>query len=261
MKTQKSFRKKALLSSVAMLLVATVAVGSATFAWFSTKTTATAKGVKVQTSQASSLVLSLDQTTWASEIDLGIYTKDGDTVKPKTLEPASTADLTNWFSATSTGYDLGTVDNDTIGAATAGTNYVAKAFYAKSIGADLDVDWSMIFDTAQVATDKNYMRAAMTISGDGITGQKQVFWWADGSTETKVGDVTRNDKTNAISSSAGATTDVTSSTATTGNIGTLTADEVYTVNLYVWFEGQDLQCIDKNAGTVCDFNVQFSKAS
>ncbi|MGN0454622.1 MAG: hypothetical protein ACI4G1_05550 [Ruminococcus sp.] len=247
------------MSSVAMLLVATVAVGSATFAWFSTKTTATAKGVKVQTTQASSLVLSLDQTNWASEIDLGIYTKEGETVKPKTLEPASTADLTNWFTATSTGYDLGTVDKTTIGTAAEGTNYVAKTFYAKSIGADLDVDWSMLFDTAQVATDKNYMRAAMTISGDGISGQKQVFWWADGSSESKVGETTRNNKTDAISSSAGATSDVTSSTATTGQLATLTGDEVYTVNLYVWFEGQDLQCIDTKAGTVCDFNLQFAK--
>ena len=261
MKTQKSFRKKALLSSVAMLLVATVAVGSATFAWFSTKTTATAKGVKVQTSQASSLVLSLDQTTWASEIDLGIYTQDGNTVKPKTLEPASTADLTNWFSATSTGYDLGTVDTNTIVTAAEGTHYVAKEFYAKSIGNDLAVDWSMIFDTAQVATDKNYMRAAMTISGQGLTGQQKVFWWADGSTESKVGEETRNNKTNAISTSAGVTADVESSTATTGQLATLAADEVYIVNLYVWFEGQDLQCIDTKAGTVCDFNVTFSKRS
>jgi hypothetical protein len=247
MKTRLFTRKRALISSVAMLLVAMIALGTATFAWFSTKTTATAKNVKVKTSQASSLVLSLDQQTWASEIDLAIE---------KTLEPGSTADLSNWFAATSTGYDQGTVDTDTIGAATADTNYVAKTFYAKSIGADMSVDWSILFDAAQVATDKNYMRAAMTISGNGITGAQKVFWWADGSTETG----TSTNSTSAITSTAGATTAVTSSTATTGTISNqLTKDEVYTINLYVWFEGQDAQCIDTKAGTVCDFDIQFSK--
>ena len=43
------FRKRALLSSVAMLLVALVALGSATFAWFVANPTATASGLKMQT--------------------------------------------------------------------------------------------------------------------------------------------------------------------------------------------------------------------
>lgn len=256
-------RKKMLLSSIAMLMVATVSLGSATYAWFSTKTTATAKGIKVQTTQASSLVLSLDQTTWASEIDLGVY-GDATEKSPKTLEPGSTADLSNWFAATSTGYDKGTVDPATVTNGTAGTHYVAKDFYAKSIGADLDVDWSMVFAQAQVSTDKNYMRAALNISGDGITGSQKVFWWADGSDESKNGETTSKNTTPAITGVSGdpatvTTQDVTSSTSTTGTLAKLKADKVYTLSLYVWFEGQDLDCKDTRAGTVCDFNLQFTK--
>lgn len=56
-KTQKSFRKKALLSSLSMLMVATVAVGSATFAWFTSDPTANADGLKVKATAATGLVI------------------------------------------------------------------------------------------------------------------------------------------------------------------------------------------------------------
>lgn len=235
-------RRRVLISSVAMLLVAIVALGTSTYAWFSTKTTATAKGVNVKTTQASSLVLSLDQEEWKSEIDLGIANSDG---TAKTLEPGSTADLSTWFAATSTGYDQGTVDKATIAGGVAGTNYAAKTFYIKSIGETLDVDWSIIFAQTQETTDKAYMRTAMTLTD---TTTNNVFWWSDDGVTT-----------DAISKNDGTTTSVSSSAAATGELATLTADKVYVLNIYVWFEGQDAQCIDSNAGTVCDFDVQFSK--
>lgn len=55
MKT-KNMRKKALLASMAMLLVAVVALSGATYAWFTSNTTATATGLKFQTNQQSSLL-------------------------------------------------------------------------------------------------------------------------------------------------------------------------------------------------------------
>jgi hypothetical protein len=53
--TNTKFRKKALLSSVAMLLVALVALGSATFAWFVANPTVTASGLKMQTNAAAGI--------------------------------------------------------------------------------------------------------------------------------------------------------------------------------------------------------------
>ena len=50
-------RKKLLVSSVAMLLVAMLALGTATFAWFSTSTTAKANNLTVQTIQTSNLLI------------------------------------------------------------------------------------------------------------------------------------------------------------------------------------------------------------
>ena len=55
------FRKRALLSSVAMLLVALVALGSATFAWFTQDPTSTVSGLVLKTETSASLV-ALSQT-------------------------------------------------------------------------------------------------------------------------------------------------------------------------------------------------------
>lgn len=55
--TNTKFRKRALLSSVAMLLVALVALGSATFAWFTDDPTADAKGLSVKANTSTGLVV------------------------------------------------------------------------------------------------------------------------------------------------------------------------------------------------------------
>lgn len=51
-----TFRKKALLSSVAMLLVALVALGSATFAWFTSNPDSNASGLSMKTTASTGLV-------------------------------------------------------------------------------------------------------------------------------------------------------------------------------------------------------------
>lgn len=69
-KTKKSFKKKALLSSLSMLMVATVAVGSATFAWFTSNPYATAKGLQMKATASKGLVIqtashkAVDETFW-----------------------------------------------------------------------------------------------------------------------------------------------------------------------------------------------------
>ncbi|WP_405356871.1 hypothetical protein [Ruminococcus sp.] len=55
--TNTKFRKRALLSAVAMLLVALVALGSATFAWFTSLPTANAQGLQMKATAAQGLVV------------------------------------------------------------------------------------------------------------------------------------------------------------------------------------------------------------
>ena len=69
--TNTKFRKRALLSSVAMLLVALVALGSATFAWFVANPVASANGLVMTTQAApgiaiaSESVLGLSKSTYS----------------------------------------------------------------------------------------------------------------------------------------------------------------------------------------------------
>ena len=103
-KTQKSFRKKALLSSLSMLLVSTVAVGSATFAWFTQSPTATASGLTMKATSANGLKILTESRnasttegtdkTYASTDFLNYFKKDahtdgGTNTTPFLLDPVS----------------------------------------------------------------------------------------------------------------------------------------------------------------------------
>lgn len=57
MKTRLYTRKRALISSVAMLLVAMIALGTATFAWFVADPTAKADGLQMKTTTSTGLVI------------------------------------------------------------------------------------------------------------------------------------------------------------------------------------------------------------
>ena len=91
MKTHLLTKKRALISSVAMLLVAIIALGTATFAWFTQNTQATADQLSVKTIKASELQISKTTGEWGDQIH---YDYVG-----KVLKPASSVDGTNWFTA------------------------------------------------------------------------------------------------------------------------------------------------------------------
>lgn len=65
--TNTKFRKRALLSSVAMLLVALVALGSATFAWFTNSPTANANGLKLKSTASAGIVVRSDSVAKAGK--------------------------------------------------------------------------------------------------------------------------------------------------------------------------------------------------
>lgn len=74
MNTQTKSRKRRLLSSLAMLLVAMVALGSATYAWFTNQDTAKVDGVSVHVNAPDGLLISTDGTTWGNSITLSLGT-------------------------------------------------------------------------------------------------------------------------------------------------------------------------------------------
>lgn len=247
MKTQKSFRKKALLSSVAMLLVATVAVGSATFAWFSQNTTAKANGVNVKTVKASNIVLcetnSSNDSDWVSTLDLNIHNKQ--------LFPVSTADLSNWYQTKATKFNTqataeggrGTIS--AVESANADGYYVAKQFFVKSIGEDITASYTVnVTPTAKgAATNLNYVRAALADK--------------DGKASSFYGNNAADTACITSDGNPGGTQTITTSSIT-GELS-LKKDEGQSVTVYIWFEGEDPECVDSAAGVDVSLEVNFAK--
>ena len=84
--------KKQLFAAVAMVLVAAVALGSSTYAWFVASGTVTATGMKVQAKAEGGLAI-----RWAGETsELWATTASAKMDNAEALLPASTADLAKW---------------------------------------------------------------------------------------------------------------------------------------------------------------------
>lgn len=81
--------KKQLLAAVAMVLVAAVALGSSTYAWFVASGSVTAKGMKVQAQAEGGLAIRYGTGDWGITATAGM-------TDAKTLLPASTKNMTAW---------------------------------------------------------------------------------------------------------------------------------------------------------------------
>ena len=111
---KKNSKKKVLLSSVAMLMVGAVSLGTATFAWFTENTRSYADKISVKTNKISSLVLSKkDKTNWQSHIEYGV----GTAAAPKIMYPAS-GNGTTWVYGSASDAVKGTIDTKTLKSAT-----------------------------------------------------------------------------------------------------------------------------------------------
>lgn len=88
--------KRQLLAAIAMVLVAALALGSSTYAWFAASGNVTAKGMQV-TAQAESGIL-----IKVFGAENSAYGTVATTTKSATLFPVSTANLSNWYHSSST---------------------------------------------------------------------------------------------------------------------------------------------------------------
>ena len=86
--------KRQLLAAIAMVLVAALALGSSTYAWFVASGTVTATGMSVQVQSEGGLAISYGGTAWATTATANMDLKK--------LFPASTKDLAKWVHATVT---------------------------------------------------------------------------------------------------------------------------------------------------------------
>lgn len=256
-------RKRLLVSSVAMLLVAMLALGTATYAWFTTSSSATANGINVKTSKASELKLSAAQGDWTDTLNYSYS---------KVLKPASSANGVNWFKADAAGKGAATAKADTI--ASAGSyaadkqgieGYVfMQQLNVANMGAadvnDVTISFTLSETGAHVAEGAKYLRLALVpVSGRATASALPSMATTGDDSFAKnvyaVGTDTADAFTDASASST-AKVDAKDASNFSLNIGTLkgtttanpVADGVKYFNFYIWFEGQDSNCFDTNAG-------------
>ncbi len=240
-------RRRLLVSSLCMLLVAIVAMGTATFAWFTSSTTATASNIKVQTIKASELQISKSDLNWGTTVDYGMSSA-------KTLLPVSSADGSAWYTGNAEDKTAFNKADDAVFTPVSVTlgqntqNYVWSEALNVTNSGEADVENVTItasFDNAVA----QYVKMAI-VPADGNLGTNTATF-----TDCIYGPAATAYKPVTGDNSEGA--EVTTKTTITVNVGTLSKDDVKNYNIYVWFEGQDPACYDRNAGQGIG-NINFS---
>lgn len=239
-------RKRLLISSVAMLLVAMLALGTATFAWFTQNTQAKADQLSVKTIKASELQLSKTTGEWGDQIH---YDYVG-----KVLKPASSVDGTNWFTAIAANkgsYEAADTDATDISSNLDG--YVFKEqLNVRNNGKAAVEKVKIKFNLQETeAANGKYVRLAL------VPADKRGADAAVTPADFKAGVfASAADTADALKDAAKTTETVTAKSGAAGEVevGTLTAKgeagSAKYYNLYVWFEGQDEDCKDINGGNV-----------
>lgn len=241
-------RKRLLISSVAMLLVAMLALGTATYAWFTSSTTVTAEGLNAKTVKSSKLVISKSDRKWGQTIDYG---QTG-----KTYRPASSADGAAWFTADAAkGDNFAKPANADFKPLTELAGYVyAEEFNVANQG---EAAVEEVTITISGLTN-NYARIALVeVTGEGSAVAGKTFANSVKDNAGVAYDAVATAKT---------TTSITPSTTMTipvgelaGKIGEAEVGGAKYYKLFVWFEGQDVQCTDATAGQeIGDIQISVS---
>ena len=279
-------RKKMLISSLAMLMVATVSLGSATYAWFTSSTTATASQINVKTIKSSELVISKLDKNWGTTVKYGVGFNGDTATDAKILMPVSTADGKSWYKATAdanTAYTAKAGSASIVETSEKGNYYFAQQLNVKNNG-EADVEnVTITFSIDNTSTKTGYYRIALVpvtdndenttslpdVTADTFFANKKVNDSDTLNTLTNVFGLADTDGYQALTGtdvSTNLSAKVKPNTASSVTVGTLKGtgatlkgDEKNAAyyNLYVWFEGQDIDCKDANAGAARP-NITFT---
>ncbi len=255
-------RKRMLISSIAMLLVALVALGSATYAWFSISKTVKADTMQVKAIAAAGLEISKEADANYSPTRVSF---SGTTeIKPVSWVPDA--------SQTNHGFvPSGNIDSPGGGwtGAYKDTNLTPSTDAQNAYFKTFDV-WVR---SAQEGTKRvsHGVSATVKVEDTGTTNNAKTFvraYLIDNSTTTNSQTFSNAVETTAAISgaTAGTTTDVSSIafgtaktvTATPAVASAAATDEGIHYTLVLWFEGTDAQCVDGNKEAVANVTVEFT---
>ncbi len=263
----KNTRKKMLLSSVAMLLVALVALGSATYAWFTINKTVEANTIAVKAAVANGLqITSTNGKKWDRTVSFGDTTATD--LKPVSLNPGTA------ISSSTKAFVAGDVSRDNGGAWATGDTDIGS--FTEVALPDALSESEAASETAYVKSNNGYFaayRIGIKSSDGNAIGKKvtaTIVPTGDGANFAKAvlveGNVTgdvKNGVGDAYSAIISATPTVASVAAKTG-AATEVLNDISTAQYYtllVWYEGNDQHCVDNpGQGKQTNFTVKFELA-
>lgn len=200
--------QKQLIAAVAMVLVAMIALGSSTYAWFAKNTEVTATGLAIE-AKADNVFLLINNTGTAATGDPTIALGSGNiALYPAALEGTNPA-TTNWYTAAGTAIDNGTLKSGTkvplsdtnfdkyvlkktvyltltTGSPASGELTVVGTSFVDNIGAASRVAFAV--DGAVKGTMSNASMATPITLADSVTDsacvQVDIYYYYDGNTDS-----------------------------------------------------------------------------
>lgn len=267
--------KKQLLAAVAMVLVAAVALGSSTYAWFVASGTITAEGMKVQAKAEGGLAI-----RWAGETsELWATSASAKMETAQKLLPSSTADLAKWTYAKAQDASKSDADTKTYtnvtniiyggesGAFKANDYVVMQPFEVRStsetkLAKGLYVSGVTVNRTQMKDMDPALRVGVRMVSASGdvtakyiyapIEGHSDSYSWKDASNGNNATDVALEpigDGTNGKSQLASSTTPI-----------PFDKGQAVKVQVFIWYEGEDATLFSNNYAAN-DLNVTVAFTS
>ena len=248
-----------LIPAIAMLLLSAVLMSTASFAWFSTNTTATANGMVVKVASATNILISKAQGGTYKSTEA--FTQEIDNLVPASAVPAKAP---NFFYMEAAGNKM-IADSSEYGtdsefaAATAGTQYIAFTSYLKVVGETIP---ETIVPAIALTIEKEGVATPITTADSPVYAAFRVLI-VYGDTALLYAPVAGADATYSPIASVEAkkptlATTAVSSYSKSGEDAIITnveAETPYQVDVYVWLEGQDSNCKAANAISLKDIDI------
>jgi hypothetical protein len=281
--------RKAMISAICMLIVGVMSLTGVTYAWFTSSNAATVTGMTfdVYTPVGGVLISDTYNTNWGYSLKLN-------DANFKDFMPVSTADVVvggklNFFAAeVNTAPTIGALGDEIRTSAAGDGAYFAKTIYLYNDGAeDVTVNLagtSIAVNTADGSKDhgaQNAMRLALVKHGQydqneaapALSGGDVAIYEPNATTHVDAtvsgqkaynGIIGASGNTWFDSTDADTNSTLCKSVTTVVNASDLSVEVktgmCYAVTVYIWLEGQDVDCVNKVGGTNLMAEIHFTKA-
>ena len=260
-----------LIPAFIMLLVSAVLMSTASFAWFSTNTSATVSGVNVKISSATTLLIKDAQEDATKYATSKTYALQNTSMAP--LSAATPADATDveeaddmavptFFKLTaangilpnSTAY----TENSTFAAEAEATNYLTETINLRATGDTLG-KLMLKVGVSDAATEINKSLRVMVAVYD--PDAKTVTWFRcspfGGAAIEPIATLKDDGKVETLGAEEDLDANMVGENGTE-LVAAVKAETEYTVSFYAWFEGQDATCYANNAVGLQAVGITFT---